>query len=83
MSSIRQSETAECGLASLAMVAGHHGLELSLSELRQRFSLSLKGDKLAQLIHIAQALGFKTRALRLDMDDPGKLVLSISIYFNG
>ncbi|PJK10354.1 ABC transporter [Lysobacteraceae bacterium NML08-0793] len=77
-----QSEAAECGLASLAMVAGHHGLELSLPELRQRFPLSLKGAKLAQLIHIAQALGFKTRALRLDMDDLDKLALPCVLHWD-
>ncbi|PJJ95935.1 hypothetical protein CO615_10995 [Lysobacteraceae bacterium NML75-0749] len=43
---ILQSEAAECGLASLAMVASAHGLEVSLPELRQRFPLSLKGAKL-------------------------------------
>ncbi|PJK11950.1 hypothetical protein CO614_06400 [Lysobacteraceae bacterium NML120232] len=79
---ILQSEAAECGLASLAMVAGHHGLELSLPELRQRFPLSLKGAKLAQLIHIAQALGFKTRALRLDMDDLDKLALPCVLHWD-
>ncbi|PJK06175.1 ABC transporter [Lysobacteraceae bacterium NML71-0210] len=79
---ILQSEAAECGLASLAMVAGHHGLELSLPDLRQRFPLSLKGAKLNQLIHIAQALGFKTRALRLDMDDLDKLALPCVLHWD-
>ncbi|PJK11485.1 hypothetical protein CO608_03330 [Lysobacteraceae bacterium NML08-0793] len=82
MNSIYQSEAAECGLASLAMVAGHHGLELSLPELRQRFPLSLKGAKLAQLIHIAQALGFKTRALCLDMGDLDKLALPCVLHWD-
>lgn len=79
---ILQSEAAECGLASLAMVASAHGLELSLPELRQRFPLSLKGAKLNQLIHIAQALGFKTRALRLDMDDLDKLALPCVLHWD-
>jgi ATP-binding cassette subfamily B protein RaxB len=50
---IIQSEAAECGLASLAIVSRAHGLQLSLAELRQRFPLSLKGAKLNQIIHIA------------------------------
>lgn len=79
---ILQSEAAECGLASLAMVASAHGLEVSLPELRQRFPLSLKGAKLNQLIHIAQALGFKTRALRLDMDDLDKLALPCVLHWD-
>ncbi|HQX91327.1 MAG TPA: peptidase domain-containing ABC transporter [Thermomonas sp.] len=77
-----QSEAAECGLASLAMVAGAHGLQLSLAELRQRFPLSLKGAKLNQIIHIAQQLGFSTRPLRLDMDDLGKLKLPCILHWD-
>lgn len=73
MKSILQSEAAECGLASLAMVASFHGQHIGLSELRRRFPLSLKGAKLNHLIRIAQQLGFSTRPLRLDMDDLGKL----------
>ncbi|MBV2208379.1 MAG: peptidase domain-containing ABC transporter [Thermomonas sp.] len=82
MSVLTQSESAECGLASLAMVAGAHGLRLSLAELRQRFPLSLKGAKLNQLIHIAQSLGFQTRPLRLDMEDLGKLQLPCILHWD-
>ena len=77
-----QSEAAECGLASLAMVAAAHGLSLSLAELRQRFPLSLKGAKLNQLIHVAQQLGFSTRPLRLDMEDLGKLKLPCVLHWD-
>ncbi|QNN45351.1 peptidase domain-containing ABC transporter [Thermomonas brevis] len=77
-----QSEAAECGLASLAMVADAHGLRISLAELRQRFPLSLKGAKLNQLIHVAQQLGFQTRPLRLDMDDLGKLKLPCILHWD-
>lgn len=58
MKSIIQSEAAECGLVSLAMIAGAHGMRLSLIELRSRFQLSLKGAQLNHLIHIAQQMGF-------------------------
>lgn len=77
-----QSESAECGLASLAMVAGAHGMRVGLSELRRRFPLSLKGAKLNQLIRIAQQLGFATRPLRLDMDDLDKLKLPCILHWD-
>lgn len=77
-----QSESAECGLASLAMVAGAHGMRVGLSELRRRFPLSLKGAKLNQLIRIAQQLGFSTRPLRLDMDDLDKLKLPCILHWD-
>ena len=82
MKSTLQSEAAECGLASLAMVADWHGLGIGLPALRRRFSTSLKGAKLSQLIHIAQQLGFQTRPLRLDMDDLGKLKLPCILHWD-
>jgi ATP-binding cassette subfamily B protein RaxB len=82
MKTIIQSEAAECGLASLAMVADAHGLRIGLAELRRRFPLSLKGAKLSQLINIAQHLGFSTRPLRLDMDDLGKLSLPCILHWD-
>ena len=79
---ILQSEAAECGLASLAMVADAHGLRLGLPELRQRFPLSLKGAKLSHLIAIAQQLGFTTRPLRLEMEGLGKLKLPCILHWD-
>jgi ATP-binding cassette subfamily B protein RaxB len=82
MKPILQSEAAECGLASLAMVAHAHGQRAGLSELRRRFPLSLKGAKLNQLIDIGQKLGFSTRALRIDMDDLDKLTLPCILHWD-
>lgn len=82
MSPVVQSEASECGLASLVMIASAHEMHLSLSELRQRFPLSLKGAKLNQLIHVAQQLGFQTRPLRLDMEDLGKLKLPCILHWD-
>ena len=82
MKTIIQSEAAECGLASLAMVADAHGLHIGLPELRRRFPLSLKGAKLSHLIGIAQQLGFSTRPLRLDMDDLSKLALPCILHWD-
>ena len=46
MKPLIQSEAAECGLACLAMVAGHYGLHMDLPQMRRRFPLSLKGLRL-------------------------------------
>ncbi len=63
-----QSEAAECGLVCLAMVAAHYGQQLTMSELRRRVTVSLKGTTLKSLMAIADTLGFSTRPLRLDLD---------------
>ncbi|MGB0935881.1 MAG: cysteine peptidase family C39 domain-containing protein [Colwellia sp.] len=43
---ILQTEVAECGLASIAMVASFHGHQLDMSAMRKRFSANLKGMNL-------------------------------------
>ena len=50
---VLQTEAAECGLACLAMIAAYHGLQTDLATLRRRFSLSLKGATLADLVRSA------------------------------
>ncbi|WP_287245639.1 cysteine peptidase family C39 domain-containing protein, partial [Pseudoalteromonas sp.] len=54
---IHQSEIAECGLASMAMVACYHGHQLDMSAMRKRFSANLKGMNLQQLIELGDSLG--------------------------
>ncbi len=65
---IIQSEAGECGLACLAMIAHHHGLEIDLPSLRRRFNPSLHGMRLTRLIEISGVLGFTARPLRADID---------------
>lgn len=65
---ILQSEAAECGLACLAMVSGFYGFKCDLTSLRQRYSISLKGVTLSDLISMARDLRLAPRALRLDME---------------
>ncbi len=82
MKTILQSEAAECGLATLAMVACAHGHAITLAELRQRYSTSLKGASLAQLIGIAQDLGFSARPLRLEMAQLDQLRLPCILHWD-
>lgn len=82
MRAILQSEAAECGLACLAMVGDAHGLRMDLSELRRRFSVSLKGATLATLIRHAQALHLSARPLRLDLHELAQLRLPCVLHWN-
>ena len=66
---ILQTEGAECGLACLAMVAAAHGHRSDLPTLRQRFSLSLKGLNLLDLVRMAESLNLHARALRAEIED--------------
>jgi ATP-binding cassette, subfamily B, bacterial CvaB/MchF/RaxB len=79
---ILQSESAECGLACLAMLASARGLRLDLSELRRRFSISLKGADLSQLIRHAEALNFACRPLRLELEEMNQLQLPCMLHWD-
>ncbi len=64
-----QTEAAECGLASLAMIARFHGHDVDLPSLRRKYSTSLKGANLARVMEMAARLGFETRPLRLELEE--------------
>ena len=79
---ILQTEAAECGLACLAMIAGYHGHQLDLHAVRQRFSLSMKGLTLAQLVVLANSLRMESRPLRLELDDLAGLQCPCILHWN-
>lgn len=64
---ILQTEAAECGLACLCMIASYWGHMIDIANMRYRFSVSLKGATLKNLMQIADRLHLQTRALKLDM----------------
>jgi ATP-binding cassette subfamily B protein RaxB len=64
-----QTEAAECGLASLGMVASFHGHRTDLAGLRRRFTLSLKGATLAYLMQAAGRLNLAPRPLRVELEE--------------
>jgi ATP-binding cassette, subfamily B, bacterial CvaB/MchF/RaxB len=68
-----QTEAAECGLASIGMVAWFHGHRIDLAGMRRRFTVSLKGATLAYLMQVAGALHLAPRPLRLELDELSKL----------
>jgi ATP-binding cassette subfamily B protein RaxB len=79
---ILQTEAAECGLACLAMVAAHHGLRLDLPTLRQRFSVSLKGATMADLVRLAGHLNLGSRALRAEIEHLSSLAVPCVLHWD-
>ena len=70
---VLQSEAAECGLASIVMVARHYGHRINLAGLRQQYPPSVRGSTLEQLMAIASDLELAPRAVRLELDELDKL----------
>lgn len=66
---VQQTESAECGLACLAMICRHYGKNIDLMHLRHQFNLSARGSTLHVIASIAEQLGLEARPLSLDMDE--------------
>ncbi len=66
---IFQTEATECGLACLAMIASYHGHIVDLPALRRRFSISLRGTTLADILRFAGSLYLAGRPLRIELED--------------
>lgn len=79
---IRQTESAECGLACLAMMACWHGLQTDLPTLRERFSISTHGMTLQRLIECAAGIRMSSRAVRLEPEDLKSLSLPCILHWN-
>lgn len=82
MNTILQTESSECALACLAMMSSHFGYQVDLADLRRKFSISLKGATLAQLIRHAASLELSSRPLRLELDEIGQLALPCILHWN-
>ncbi|MDM5176503.1 peptidase domain-containing ABC transporter [Massilia sp. DJPM01] len=82
MKPILQTESSECGLACLAMVASHFGSHMDLADLRRRFSISLKGANLAQLMRHAGSMHLASRPLRLALEELGALKCPCILHWN-
>jgi ATP-binding cassette, subfamily B, bacterial CvaB/MchF/RaxB len=79
---VLQTETAECGLASLAMIAGYFGKSFDLTYLRNEFGSSLRGATLKDLVDVASRLGLTTRPLRLELEELGQLRLPCVLHWD-
>jgi ATP-binding cassette subfamily B protein RaxB len=79
---VLQTEAAECGLASLAMVAAHHGQHQTLSSLRAQFGSSLKGVTLKDVVSVADRMGFSSRPLRLELNELKELRVPCILHWD-
>jgi ATP-binding cassette, subfamily B, bacterial CvaB/MchF/RaxB len=79
---ILQTETAECGLACLAMIAGRYGHRVDLPAMRRRYSLSLRGTTLHDLVRFASNVRLATRALRAELPHLRRLRLPCILHWD-
>jgi ATP-binding cassette, subfamily B, bacterial CvaB/MchF/RaxB len=79
---IRQTEVAECGLASLTMVANYHGLDIDLGTMRRRYSPSMRGAPLRALINLADNIGLTPRAVKLPLEELANLNMPAVLHWD-
>jgi ATP-binding cassette, subfamily B, bacterial CvaB/MchF/RaxB len=77
-----QTEASECGLACLVMVSNYHGFRTNLATMRRLFLISIKGTTLSHLMGMAQAVGFTTRPVKLELEDLKDLRRPCILHWN-
>ena len=79
---ILQTEIAECGLATMAMIASYYGHQLDMPAMRKRFASHLKGMSLQQLISLGDSLCLASRALQCPIEDIHKLQVPCILHWD-
>ncbi|WCE30494.1 peptidase domain-containing ABC transporter [Vibrio sp. SCSIO 43137] len=79
---ILQSEVAECGLASLAMVSSYYGYQINISTIRKYSVTGFQGMSLKQLMEVSTKLHLTPRAVKCDFDSVSKLNLPCVIHWD-
>ena len=78
---ILQQESAECGLACLAMVAAYYGKRTGLDQLRKSHGLSCRGATFKDLLLTAKHLQLTARPLRLAISELRHLRLPAVLHW--
>ena len=78
---VLQQESAECGLACLAMVAAYHGKSIRLDELRKLHGPGCHGATLSDLLHTAKHLELTAWPLRVALSELHRLRLPAVVHW--
>ena len=79
---VLQTEIAECGLACLVSILRYHGFDTDLRTLRQKYTLSLKGANMADIVRFGNDLNLTSRALRLELEELPNLRLPCVLHWD-
>ncbi len=79
--SILQAEQSECALACLAMVSGYYGHKIDINTLRNKYNISQQGTTLKIVMEIAEKMNLSSRALRLELQEMGKLKIPAVLHW--
>lgn len=75
-------EAAECGLACMVMVARYHGMDVDITGLRRRYSISMTGASIRSLMKLADMVGLSSRPAKVALEDLGKVRTPAILHWN-
>jgi ATP-binding cassette subfamily B protein RaxB len=79
---ILQTESTECGLACVAMLANYYGHHVTLRDLRLKFSVSLKGISLGSLLRVCKHNGLSSRPVHTNLSGLRQIKLPCILHWN-
>ncbi len=79
---VLQNEVAECGLAALVMCFQHHGLDVSLHQLRSKYRFGKDGMSIADLSSICESEGMIGDVYELGMEHMPELTLPAILHWD-
>lgn len=77
-----QSESSECGIVCLTMIANYYGDLRDVRSIKKEFPSSTSGTTLRGIGEIAEKLGFMSRSLKLDVDEISDLNLPCILHWD-
>lgn len=79
---IHQAESAECGLACIAMIAKYYGSSDDLASMRMKYPFSIRGARLRDLVEVAGHIGMAARPVKFEMEDIAQLKLPCILHWD-
>ncbi|NJN51656.1 MAG: peptidase domain-containing ABC transporter, partial [Gammaproteobacteria bacterium] len=70
---VLQSNSTECGIACITMIANAHGRNCSIGQIRRDLGYARMGTSLRTLIDLARDVQLHARAVRLEPEEAGAL----------
>lgn len=78
---VYQSETNECALACISMLAETQGINAPLEELREKFPASAHGTALSTICNILSELAIPAYPIAFDLDELAELPLPAILHY--
>lgn len=80
---VLQQEHSDCGLAALANLFAHYGMETSLEEIKSNVETTEKGTSMLQLRQMAEIKGLKAQGWKYSWEDFQNTTLPAIVFVRG